>query len=82
MLKQARIVRETNKRLGLSQEGKAPFFHQLMRLTLTTAESIPTQPSVPDAPTALTLDAIPDRKLALSTVESGRERKLKRQAYY
>ena len=27
MLKQAKIVRETNKRLGLSQEGKAPFFH-------------------------------------------------------
>ena len=53
-----------------------------MRLTLTTAESIPTQPSVSDAQKTLIIDAMPNRKLAISTMESDRERKLKRQAYY
>ena len=48
--KQKQIINDTNKRLGLSREGKVPSVNELMRSSFSVNDNIQTQTSIEDGP--------------------------------
>ena len=48
--KQKQIINDTNKRLGLSREGKVPSVNEIMRSNFSINDTMLTQTSIEDEP--------------------------------